>query len=435
MKRTLLVTLAAIAALATGLKAQDNSFEYFSRSLQQPGAVAVPEVSAPAPSDLPAATAGAAAEREWLVLVFINGVNDLGILGFANKDINEMEVVGSTDKMGVVVEYGILGQDGSASRNLQFQRGSRTIVVTRDNDLNNITSPAVYTSNDADMGSEANLVRFVKRALRNGYRAKKTALILWNHGAGRLGISFDDVSKNHMEVDDLGRALDQVNQALGRKLDVFATDACLMQMASVAYEFRDKAEVLVGSEEVIPGNGYPYTPILTRLATAPDMEAEELGRVIVEAYGASYASAATLSAIRGAEMDGVKNALNNWVGAVRADPAAFAAAVSSAAVNAASRFEYKDSKDLLDYIGQVEALMGDRRAVREAGDLVRERVGRALIANVAKPAGSKKYTAANGLAIYIPDLRYASGNYERMAFAADSAWDDFLREMMSERLK
>lgn len=435
MKRTLLVTLAAIAALVTGLKAQDNSFDYFSRSLQQPGAVAVPEVSAPAPSDLPAPSASAAGEREWLVLVFINGVNDLGILGFANKDINEMEVVGSTDKMGVVVEYGILGQDGSSSRNLQFQRGARTIVVTRDSDPANITSPAVYTSNDADMGSEANLVRFVKRALRNGYRAKKTALILWNHGAGRLGISFDDVSKNHMEVDELGRALGQINQALGRKLDVFATDACLMQMASVAYEFKDKAEVLVGSEEVIPGNGYPYTAILTSLATNPGMEAEELGRAIVTAYGASYPSDATLSAIRASEMDGIKNALNNWVGAVRSDPAAFAAATSSEVVNSVSRFTYKDSKDLIDYLDKVEARMGDRRAVKEAGDLLRARVQRALIANVMKPVSRNPYTAANGLAIYIPDLRYASANYERMAFAADSAWDDFLREMMSERLK
>src|SRR3989338_282638 len=132
--------------------------------------------------------AGAAAgEREWLVLVFINGVNDLGILGFANSDINEMEAVGSTERMSVVVEYGILGEDGSGDRNLQFQRGSSTIFVTRDADANRINSPVVFTSNDADMGSEANLVRFVKRALRNGHSARKTALVVWNHGAGRLG--------------------------------------------------------------------------------------------------------------------------------------------------------------------------------------------------------------------------------------------------------
>lgn len=434
MNKALLVTFAAIAALASGLQAQEGSLDSFSRSLQQPSAVTVPEVSAPAAVEMPNAGA-AAGEREWLVLVFINGVNDLGILGFANSDINEMEAVGSTERMSVVVEYGILGEDGSGDRNLQFQRGSSTIFVTRDADPSRITSPVVFTSNDADMGSEANLVRFVKRALRNGHRARKTALVVWNHGAGRLGISYDDVSKNHMEVDALGRALGQIKQALGKKIDVFATDACLMQMASVAYEFRDSAEVIVGSEEVIPGNGYPYTPILTQLATNPGMDAEQLGRTIVDAYGASYPTDATLSAIRTSALDGFKNALNNWVGAVRSDPQAFAAATDAALVDSVSRFAYKDSKDLIDYLDKVEARLADSRAVKDAGAAVREQVRRMLVANVAKPARGNKYTAANGLAIYIPDLRYASANYERMAFAADSLWDDFLLDMMSERLK
>jgi len=334
-----------------------------------------------------------------------------------------------------VVEYGILGEDGSGDRNLQFQRGSSTIFVTRDADANRITSPVVFSSNDADMGSEANLVRFVKRALRNGHRARKTALVVWNHGAGRLGISYDDVSKNHMEVDALGKALGQIKQALGKKLDVFATDACLMQMASVAYEFRDSAEVVVGSEEVIPGNGYPYTPILTRLATNPGMDAEQLGRTIVDAYGASYPTDATLSAVRTSALNGFKDALNNWVGAVRSDPQAFAAATDAALVDSVSRFAYKDSKDLIDYLDKVEARLAEGSPVKDAGAAVREQVRGMLVANVAKPARGNSYTAANGLAVYIPDLRYASANYERMAFAADSLWDDFLLDMMSERLR
>lgn len=432
MKRSLFLTLAALAALATGLKAQDVSFDALQGSLP---AASAPAAVAPTPVN-PAPQAAPAAEREWLVLVFINGVNDLGILGFANSDINEMEAVGSTDRMAVVVEYGILGVDGSAARELQFQRGSSTIFVTRDADPGTITSPVVYASNDADMGSEANLVRFVKRALRNGYRAKKTALVLWNHGAGRLGISFDDVSKNHMEVDALGRALGEINKALGRKLDVFATDACLMQMASVAYEFRDRAEIIVGSEEVIPGNGYPYTPILARLAANPGMDAEALGRVIVDAYGASYPEDATLSALRAAALPDFRAALDAWVTAVRGDRAAFAAATNAALVGSVSRFTYKDSKDLLDYIARVEAALPASPGVKSAGAALKNQVrGALLLRNAVKPPVNTPYTAAGGLAIYIPDFRYASANYERLAFTADSLWDDFLLEMMTERLK
>ncbi len=428
MKRAWILTLAALAALTMSVNAQ---FPF--GSVPVPSAVA-PTASGPAPVNT--APQAAPAPREWLVLVFMNGVNDLGIMGLANNDINEMEAVGSSDSMAVVVEYGLMGSSGG---NLQLQRGAKTIYVTRDNSPSVINSPVVYASNDADMGSEANLVRFVKRGLRL-YPAKKLAVIIWNHGAGRLGISFDDVSKNHMQVDSLGRALAQIATAAGHKINLFATDACLMQMASVAYEFRNAADVIVGSEEVIPGNGYPYTPILIRLSANPGMGAEELGRVIVDEYAASYSDDATLSALRTAALPGFVGALGNWLNALHSDPRIFAAATDAALVNSVSHFSYRDSKDLIDYIDKVDASPAANQQVKDAGTALKNFIANGLlIRNGVKPAGGPPYgdpyTAANGLAVYMPDLRYASDNYERMSFASDSVWDDFLLAMMSERLK
>jgi len=430
MKR-LFLTLAVFAAMTPGLKAQEPSFDTLLSDLPRPSAAAVP---VPSPVDA-SVLAAPAAEREWLVLVFINGVNDLGILGFANKDINEMEAVGSTDRVAVVVEYGILGIDDPSARNLQFQRGSKTIYVTKDADAAKITSPVIYSSNDADMGSEANLVRFVKRGIRR-FPAKKTAVILWNHGAGRLGISFDDVSKNYMEIDTLGKALGQIKRAIGRKIDVLATDACHMQMASVAYEFKDSAEILVGSQEEIPGNGYPYTELLGQLAADPSMGAEALGSLMVDAYGASYRSDATLSALRTAELPGFVDALNNWVMAVKNDREAYEAATDRALVAGVSRFSQRESKDLSDYLERVEARLPDGAEVKAAGSALRETISAGLLVNnTVKPSYRKPYTQAKGLAIYIPELRYNSGNYEKLAFTGASLWDDFLLDMMSERLK
>ncbi|MDP2866211.1 MAG: clostripain-related cysteine peptidase [Elusimicrobiota bacterium] len=430
MKRAFL-TLAVLAVKTMGLKAQGASFDSLMPDLPRPAAA---EVSAPAAVDA-APQASPAAEREWLVLVFINGVNDLGILGFANTDINEMEAVGSSDRMAVVVEYGILGIDDALGRNLQFQRGSKTIYVTRDADPSKITSPVIFSSNEADMGSEANLVRFVKRGIRR-YPAKKVAVILWNHGAGRLGISYDDVSKNYMEVDKLGAALAMIKNTLGRKIDVFATDACLMQMAGVAYEFKDSANVIVGSEEEIPGNGYPYTELLGRLSNNTGMDAEALGRAMIETYGASYNSAATLSALRTSALPGFVEALNTWVTAVKADRAAFAAATDAGLVASTSRFSQKESKDLFDYLERVEDRLPASQPVKDAGAALKAYLSNELvIKNVAKPAGRKPYTQAKGLAIYIPDSQYNSANYEKLVFTRDSLWDDFLLDMMRERLK
>ena len=431
MKRNWLITLAAIAAFATGLRAQDDAFSRLGSDLPRPAAA--PVVSAPAPvNTAPSATA---AQREWLVMVFINGVNDLGILGFANSDLNEMEAVGSTDQVAVLVEFGILGMDNNTDRNLQFQRGSKTVYITRDADANRVTSPVVYNSNTADMGSEAHFLRFIKRGLRQ-YPARKVAVVLWNHGSGRLGIASDDATGNQMSIPKLGYALNLAARELGRKIDVFATDACLMQMASVAYEMKDAAEVVVGSEEIISGPGYPYTAILSGLTGNPGQNAEGLGRLIVDAFGASYPTDATLSALRTSSLPGFRDALDAWVGALRAEPRAFAAAAAPAVIGAVSKFTLRDSKDLIDYIDMVGARLPDGSGAKAAGARLKAQIQRSLLVrNVMKPARNNRYTAANGMAIYIPDLRYDSANYEGMAFAADSQWDDFLLQVMSERLR
>jgi len=410
------------------LAAQDVSFDSLGSSLPRPEAAPV-AVSAAAPVD---AAPASAAPRDWLVLVFINGVNDLGILGYADKSINQMEQVGSTDKMAVVVEYDMLGQDGSQDRTLQFQSGAKTIYITKDNDPAKITSVPFYTSQDADMGSADNLVRFAKRGIRR-YPARKVALILWNHGAGRYGISFDDLSGNHMEVDQLADALGQIKAALGRKIDLFASDACLMQTAEVAYQLRDDAGVIVGSEEEVPDDSYPYDKILGPLSASSGMSAEQLGSLIVSAYGASYANDVTLSALRSSALPGFVNALDSWLQAVRVDSATFSAAASKSLIGSVSHFAYRDSKDLVDYVDKVDAKGG--QPVKSAGAVLKAYIAKQLlIRNVAKSPQAEAYKVANGLAIYMPDLRYDSANYEKMDFAADSQWADFVRAVMETRL-
>src|SRR5262249_52878086 len=130
------------------------------------------------------------------------------------------------------------------------------------------------------------------------YPARKTALVLLNHGSGfyvppemqshrgagngdhgasrapghrrrpifhttreRLmdaapasrGIAYDDGAGDCLDNQELKRVLAAAHQRLGRKVDLVGMDACLMTMIEVAYQLRDHAEVLVGSEETEPG--------------------------------------------------------------------------------------------------------------------------------------------------------------------------------------
>ncbi|MBI2525262.1 MAG: hypothetical protein HYV93_04700 [Candidatus Rokubacteria bacterium] len=54
-------------------------------------------------------------------------------------------------------------------------------------------------------------------------------------------------------------------------------DACLMTMIEVAYQLRDHAQILMGSEEIEPGAGWPDAAILGDLAAKPTVGPEELG--------------------------------------------------------------------------------------------------------------------------------------------------------------
>ena len=107
--------------------------------------------------------------------------------------------------------------------------------------------------------------------------------------------------------------LQSAHEALGRKVDLVGMDACLMTMLEVAYQIRDHAQVLVGSEEVEPGDGWPHDRILRDLTARPGMRAAELATTIVRRYVESYrgtGQAATQSAIDLAKLDDLVEAVD-----------------------------------------------------------------------------------------------------------------------------
>ena len=76
------------------------------------------------------------------------------------------------------------------------------------------------------------------------------------------GIAYDDGAADCLDNQELKRVLATAHRVLGRKVDLVGMDACLMTMIEVAYQLRDHAQVLVGSEEVEPGPGWPHAAIL-----------------------------------------------------------------------------------------------------------------------------------------------------------------------------
>ncbi|MHB0996933.1 MAG: clostripain-related cysteine peptidase [Elusimicrobiales bacterium] len=290
----------AALLLAPGLAAAQG----FDLNRVAAGEVKAVEIEAPAGEP---ERAGA----EWTMMVFMNAKNNLddsllyGISGkWAQKDIKEMQKVGSTDKVNVLLEYGMSGQ------------GSKRVMITKDGETLFSADP------NGDMGDYRRVIDFVKWAKTN-YPAKRYMLVLWNHGLGWIdpvmhspmdgsvptqkGILFDDETKNYVRTKQLGEILRQAGY-----VDVVVQNACLQQMAEVLYEMKDGAGLFIGSEETMLAYGFEYTKLLKFMNAEPAAPLTRIGEFFIEwekdffAHGAPIvgpvtmplsAIAATMSAV------------------------------------------------------------------------------------------------------------------------------------------
>ena len=359
---------------------------------------------------------------EWTVMAYINGKNNLE--KYALMNVNQMEMVGSTDKVKIAVELGRLSSYDSSDGGW---KGERRYIIRKDNDANHISSPVFQEIAKADMGDWRHLVDFVAWAKQTA-PAKHYMLIVWNHGSGWLkdvskdiwtrGISYDDETGNHLSTPDMGQAL-----AATGKLDIYASDACLMQMAEVGYQIKDYADYLVQSEETEPADGYTYDTLLGPLAAKPAMSAADLAKLTAQSYTDHYTSSskgATQSAVRSSTLPKLQTMLSAWADAVMA---ANESAVLKSARSQAQHFYYSDNKDLLHFVRLIDAGTKDA-AVKQLGAQIEDFLAHeVIIHNAATGSG---YKNATGLAIYVPSGSYNS-NYDELAWAKDGSWAKFAK--------
>ncbi len=373
------------------------------------------ELVAPAPASPEIVTADKA--KEWTIMVFVNGKNNLE--EYALKDMNEMEMIGSSDQVNIVTEVGrISGYDSSDGD----WKTARRYLIKKDANTNKITSPVVQELGKVDMGDYKHLADFANWA-KTTYPAKKYMLIVWNHGAGWIksrglgdkGISYDDETGNHIDTPQLGLAL----KAMG-KIDVYGSDACLMQMPEVDYEIKDYVDYIVGSEETEPGDGYTYNLLLGPLVAKPTMGAEELGKLAVNAYSDHYQSigeGSTQSLVKTSLLNGFIPVVNDFVAATMA---AGEKELVKTALNSAQSYAYAENKDMSHFLTLYMASTKNADA-KAKGKILQDYLLNTLVLHN-RVTGN--YSDSKGLAIYMPG--YVNSTYNELAWAKVSQWDEFI---------
>ncbi len=368
------------------------------------------EISVPAPS--PARPAAAAA-REWTIMVYMNGKNDLS--DYAYRDLKEMEAVGSNDKIGIVAEYA------------QLESPVKRYYVTEDKFSSEaLQSKMVLNVGKADMGDWRHLVDFA-RWTRANYPAKRYLLIVWNHGSGwrgrpSRGISQDDETGNKITTAQLARAMKEIG-----KVDILAYDACLMQMAEVAYEVRAYADVIVGSEETAPSDGYPYEHILRKFMENPAAGPEVFGKHMANMTAIYYTQRGdktTQSAIRTSALDGLLKLTDEWAKAAMASPAK---AQIKKAFYQARTYDVPENKDLYDFVTLASQFSGDAALAARTKALTDYMTGKLVIFSAATSFGyGNDDKASHGLAVYLPNADFEEP-YLDLQWSRDGVWDDLVK--------
>lgn len=381
--------------------------------------------------------------REWTFLLFLNGHNNLDEFGDLN--INQMERVGSNDQVNLIVQWASLRAKSTVRLHIQ-----------KDADDKKITSPVVDDlKKPADMGDAATLEEFIRWGTE-AYPAKHYFVAVWNHGGGwhlqqqvrnKLNpgkhsprgtlvpqdISWDDRTGHHITTEEMGQVMARSAERLGRKFDIFGTDACLMAMAEVAGELAPGVQYFVGSEEVEPGAGWAYDDFLNRWYAEPQASAKDVARFLVESYVASYQGGqngredVTLSAMDLDALPKLASATAALAKKLKKITAKQADAVLEAA-KATQSFTYSDYLDM----GHFADLLAKKKLPGYSAPLA---ALQAAIAEFAYSNGvTSGYQTSKGISFWLPQNTYSYNAYAKrfaeLKWNQATQWDSALAKLM-----
>ena len=242
-----------------------------------------------------------AQSAEWTVLVYIDGDNNLE--GDALADIQEMEIIGSSDQVNIVVQidraedYSAGDGDWTEARRYLVQKNPNSsdiynIILEKfeDDGSTKLGSPSLENLGEINNGDSQTLIDFALWGIEN-YPAAHYALIFWNHGGTWIGgFGGDESTEDHdgMNLLEIDSALSAITSEMGQKFEFIGFDTCLMGGYEVFHLMSQYAHFGAGSEELEPGFGWYYTPIVEALVNDPSIDGGTLAQTVVTGYMEFY---------------------------------------------------------------------------------------------------------------------------------------------------
>ncbi len=358
-----------------------------------------------------------APKKKWTIMHYSAADNNL--TSYLVKDVNEMEAVGSTNTMNIIVQLDKGGKD------------CKRYYLKKDGNMYEITSPVIKDMGQVNMSDPKVLADFIASTMKK-YPAEHYALIISDHGGGWKGAVEDDSDHGWMTTPDIRKALDMAEKETGKKLDVLGFDACLMSTTEVAYEMKDHVKYLVASEQTEGANGWPYTPLLTKKTLQKldrsmrgklDLTPEEFAKKMVEAAEGDQGTLPTMAATDLSKMKKVADATNLLAAHIILSDDSTKSTLKSIARKTQSFYGLKDQYHFAEQITKDESIKDEK--LKKAAKALMDALKEAVIAE----QHSSRYPNAHGLTAEIPSWGGVGKGYTDLKYAENTLWDEAMNSL------
>ncbi|MBN2387198.1 MAG: hypothetical protein JXB85_09265 [Anaerolineales bacterium] len=383
----------------------------------------------------------------WTVIVY-SAADDRALEEMQWFDVNEMEIVGSSPQVNIVVQLdryagGFTG-DGDWT-------DTRRLHILQDRDLDRITSPIVDYLGETDMGDPQTLVDFVTWGIAN-FPAENYILIMSDHGGGWTGGYSDGTSNSQLSIPEIAEAFEMIQRNTNiDTYEVLGFDACLMAQIEVFGSLYPYANYIVASEEVVPGYGWSYAAWLDLLVQDPSMDGRRLSQAIVSTYVindtlltetrstpdeiAQEESSTTMSAVESARIPYVIDAMNQLLAAIATADQGIVAQARTYTRSYESVFGERYGNPFID-LGNFARLIAN-----QTGDSHISQAAEQLLTEISQAVIAEKHGArmegSTGISFHFPNselyfltevndnapISYAQSS---RLFLEHSSWDEYL---------
>ncbi len=382
--------------------------------------------------------------RRWTVMVYMAADNTLAVAGIL--DIDEMEAAGFDADVQVLVQAEFsptaLAQAGCGDPSCFNRPNWNTFRYAYRGEGSESYGPNGDATDigNRDMTDPAQLAEFVNWA-KDEYPAEHYCLVLWNHGGGYVGLIEDQSSATDlMALGDLPGAL-----AAAGGVDILDFDMCLMGAYETLALLPGYADYVVFSEEVVPGDGNPYTEILAAMQANSAMGPAAAAAVIADEFHAAYngdRASTTISAFDMAGYAAFAAALDALATSLTAGIGDLGGALG-AAIPQTQAYAMLEIKDLVDFLDTLAPMIADATIQSQIAALRSQVTGTFRLRNHARTgteADASEVGDSHGLSVVLPagsggDQFADEGPRSFAAYSAllpGAAWSAFLAAWLND---